>query len=128
MRVLLVGALALAACASPGPGPYPETLYQAGFDAAIAEAVAARCPAYALNTAARDAYIAQTQQALREDGVSEAQLEAWAQLLPTLRLELDLADYLDARGIVVDEPRTFCAAGAAEIAAGTNVGRLLRQV
>lgn len=60
-------------------------------------------------------------------GYSDAEIDAYVgDRTEKRRLEAIARERLAAMGAVVGQPETYCAVGRAEIAAGSQIGRLLR--
>ncbi len=110
--------------ASGGSAKFPPELLDMAFDAATAETIANQCPggfqynerqerkmidAYARTFSSMPAWAYSDP----EDAVSRKQAEAW------------IIDYMKRRGVKISQPKTWCAAGAKELAEKTRIGSLL---
>jgi hypothetical protein len=134
-RWLAIGAAALllAACVpvdapssptSGGAAKFPPELIAMAFDAATAETLANQCPggfqydkrkerkmidAYARTFTSMPAWAYSDP----KTAVSRKEAEAW------------IYSYMDRRGVTINRPKTWCAAGAKEVAEKTRIGSLL---
>lgn len=135
LPVLLAGLLGLSGCVDPATGPaatpvaekvekIPEEVLQYALDLGMALQIVKECrKGLTLNVA-----YAQGMQAAFEKKYGKN--PAWANTdglkqLGDKRLQDYALDYVSRRNVVIVQPATWCAAGRADIAAGTRIGKLL---
>lgn len=139
-RILLslTAVAGLTACVEPTPAreltqreaTILDVLLDAGTPAGIAELIAYECPRYGFNTAVEQREIDATARALMDAGYSKDEVDFTVRYgldapATHARLQKHLIAWLEKRDVVVTVPATVCAAGDAEIAAGSDIAQYL---
>lgn len=133
-----VAAFVLVACepVSEPPSPpvpassfveIPKYVWDTRFNQALAIHIANECRAFVFNSRQASAEMSAGISRAKEDGVSETQLGEFANNLQDRRIQDDAIAYISKRQIVIVQKETWCSAGRAEIAEGTQIGRFLRE-
>ena len=111
--------------------PSPELLervYLLARDGAYAEQIARHCPRYRMDAGRKRAVEERIRAMGREEGVSSRTLFYRFRnfgIDQSARVQSDLFDWIERRGVIVGQAPTFCAAGDAERAEGTGIGAYL---
>lgn len=86
-----------------------------------------QCPSLSLRRLRGLNFLAGLERTARDLGYSKSQIDAYLNDKDEeTRLRAVALDRLRAKGAVEGDPESFCAVGRAEIAAGSEIGRLLR--
>lgn len=126
MRATGFPLLALVLTAAPAVADVngiPQAIYDHTLDRFLAEQIGTVCPQFSFD---RDRADMDSKLVEASSGLDTATLEGLASQLPMDRLASDLAALYAAKNIVQTDPATFCAAGRAEVAAGSAIGSYLK--
>ncbi len=126
----LLALLLVAGCVATEPQsakpavPVPPDALQFGFDVAIVEQIVAGCPkSFRSNPSARIQGIAALEKKYGKNPAWANQRSVDA-ISPALAQDM-VIKYITKRKVVLAQPSTWCAAGRAEVAEKTSIGKLL---
>ncbi|WP_425039560.1 DUF5333 family protein [Primorskyibacter sp. S187A] len=105
----------------------PEDFYQLAFNAGVASTLGQRCRSVFYSKTTADRAERDAVQDLMSRGYIANDIKAWTRNLPKARMQADLINYLETNNVVIGDRDSVCAAARREIAAGSAVGRFLRE-
>lgn len=101
----------------------PQAIYDHTLDRFLAEQIGTGCADFSFD---RDRADAASQLVEASSGLDAQTLAGLAGLMPMDRLAADLFRLYGAKKIDLTDPKTLCAAGRAEVAAGSAIGSYLK--
>ncbi|MGR3493392.1 MAG: DUF5333 domain-containing protein [Shimia sp.] len=127
MRIILTILVTLAATAATArtPADIPE-VRQGLFDAGMAYELAEKCNEVGERRVAGLAFLNSLYQTARGEGFSRDEVQAWWDSPARKALEGEARAALAAKGVVAGNAASYCQVARAEIAAGSQIGRLLK--
>lgn len=122
MRIILAFLLTGSAALADVNG-IPQAIYDHTLDRFLAEQIGTGCSDLEFDRARADI---DSKLVEASSGLSATELTALAGQMPMDRLAADLATLYATKKIVPTDPKTLCAAGRAEMAAGSAIGSYLK--
>ncbi|MGR3467439.1 MAG: DUF5333 domain-containing protein [Shimia sp.] len=128
MRILLtiIAVLVATAATARTPADIPE-VRQGLFDAGMAYELAENCDAVKERGLRGQTFVLRLANRAMNAGFSRKEIEAWWDSPARKALEAEARGALRAKGAVPGDAASYCTVARAEIAAGSQIGRLLRE-